>query len=518
MRFLPLFILLAPIAVAQDPPPKPSGGFDLKVPVEEFFLDNGMKVLMVERRNVPRVYCALYWKVGSVNERPGTTGFSHFFEHMMFKGTKKLGTKDWKKDEEFNAAIEAVNADVRALKLKGLEAMRRGEPMSEDAFKAATNIAKVDEGKWKDLTKKFDEIKTAQQEITVSEHISKLFDSNGGTNSNASTFYDWTRYFVELPANKVELFFWLESETFLGPVWREFYPEREVVKEERRMRTDSTPTGLINQQFSAMFWAAHPYSWPVIGWMSDIDQYSVAEAQKYYDTHYQPSNCTAIFVGDLDKSQIREMSKRYFGRLKNREVQPDPIVTQEPAQVAEQRLDAEADSQPSITIRWHAPSGVHSDTAPLDLMSMILDGRTGRLWRTLVDEKKLALGTNAGYAAFKYGGWIDYSATPRDPKQFAELEAGINEVVAGVQKDGVSERELQKVKNQSLANTVRQLDTNQGVGDMLGWNDVQRDWRETFDYLKRVEAVTPEDVKRVANQYFTAQGRNVLVIRRKEKK
>jgi len=518
MRVLWVLVLLGACASAQESPPAAQDGFSVNLPVEEFFLDNGMKVLVVERPHVPRVFCALYWKVGSVNERPGTTGFSHFFEHMMFKGTKKLGTTDWKKDAEYNDAIEKLMGDVRALKLKGLEAMRRGEPMSDAAAKAATNIAKADETRWAELMKQFEELKEAQQKITVGEHISKLFDSNGGTDSNASTFYDWTRYFVELPASKVELFFWLESETFLGPVWREFYTEREAVKEERRLRTDSTPTGLINQQFSALFWQAHPYSWPVIGWMSDIDQYTVAEAQRYYDTHYQPANCTAIFVGDVDKAQIREMSKRYFGRLKNRDVKPDPIVTQEPAQLAPQRMEAEADAQPSVLTRWHAPSSVHADTAPLDLLMMILDGRTGRMWRSLVDDKKLALNAGASYWAFKYGGMLNLSASPRDPKQFGELEAAIAAVVKDVQDGGVTDRELQKVKNQSLANLVRELDTNQGIADQLGWYDVARDWRDVTGYLKAVEKVNADDVKRVASQYLTPTGRNVLVIRRKEKK
>ncbi|MBI2930543.1 MAG: insulinase family protein [Planctomycetes bacterium] len=514
MRSLCLLVFLAACAGAPAQESR-ENGFGVHLPVEEFFLDNGMKVLVVERHQVPRVYCALYWKVGSVNERPGITGLSHFFEHMMFKGTKKLGTTDWKRDAEFNEQIEAIMAEVRALKLRGLEALRRGKPMSEAAAQSSSTIAKADEPRWADLMKQFEALKEEQKKITIGEHISKLFAANGGTHTNASTYNDWTRYFVELPANKVELFFWLESETFMGPVWREFYPEREVVKEERRMRTDSTPTGLIQQQFNAMFWQAHPYGWPVIGWMSDIDHYTVAEAQRYYDTYYQPQNCTAVFVGDVDPIKIRELARRYFGRLQRRETQPDPIVTQEPAQAAEQRMEAEADARPSISIRWHAPAGVHADAPALDLLAMILDGRTGRLWRTLVDEKGIALQASAGYWALKHGGMLYVSANPRDPKQFAELEAAVEAVVRDVQEKGVTERELQKVKNQSLANLVRELDTNMGVGDQLGLSDVVGDWRDVFEYVKKVEKVTAADVTRVAHAICTPTGRNILIIRRR---
>src|SRR5688572_30911158 len=263
--------LLALLLASQDPP--------FKLPVEELVLDNGMRILVVERHDVPRVHCSLWWRVGSVHERPGVTGLSHFFEHMMFMGTDVIGTTDPARDAELNAKIEAVMSKIREIKLARLEDARRGVKRDDEAAYAA-------------LRKEYEALIEEQKKISVPEALSKIFQANGGTGLNATTSYDRTNYFVELPANKVELFCWLESDRFLKPVFRSFYPEREVVKEERRMRTDSTPTGLVNEAYMSMFWQAHPYGWPVIGWMSDIDQYTLSDAEAYYRTHYSPENCT----------------------------------------------------------------------------------------------------------------------------------------------------------------------------------------------------------------------------------
>ncbi len=481
-------------------------GVQINLPVQEIVLPNGMRVLVVEKAGAPRVHCSLYWRVGSVNERPGITGLSHFFEHMMFKGTAKIGTLNPARDAYLNQAIEQTMGEIRTIKLQRLEAQRRGERLPPEA-----------DQKMKDLWTKYEGLVKEQQTVSIGEHLSKIYQANGGTGLNATTSYDRTNYFVELPSNKVELFFWLESDRFLRPVFREFYAEREVVKEERRMRTDSTPTGLINEAFSAMFWEAHPYKWPVIGWMSDIDQYTLSDAEAYFQKHYSPQNCTAIFVGDCKAKDIFAMSKKYFGRLKRFAKDPDPIVTQEPDQPAARRMTAEAPSQPSLQVRWHAPAGVHADAPGLDLLAMILDGRTGRLYKALVEDQKLALNVNCGYWSLKYGGSFYMSFTPRDESKVALLESMIDVILEDIKSGGVTDRELQKVKNQSIAGTVRELQSLEGISGTLGYYEVVGTWRDLSAYLKRLEQVTPADLKRLANLYLKSTGRNVLVIKRKQK-
>ena len=488
--------LLALLLASQDPP--------FKLPVEELVLDNGMRILLVERHDVPRVHCSLWWRVGSVHERPGVTGLSHFFEHMMFMGTDVIGTTDPARDAELNAKIEAVMTKIRAIKLRRLEAGRRG--------------AEADVQDEAALRKEYEALVAAQKEIIVPEHLSKIFQANGGTGLNATTSYDRTNYFVELPANKVELFCWLESDRFLKPVFRSFYPEREVVKEERRMRTDSTPTGLVNEAYMAMFWQAHPYGWPVIGWMSDIDQYTLSDAQDYYKTHYSPENCTALFVGDVDPKAVKDLARRYFGRLRRFPGERPAVVTQEPEQTAERRMAAEVDAQDEINIRWHAPSGVHKDSPTIDLLMNVFGGRSGRLYKPLVEEKKLALETEAWYWSLRYGGAIHLGASPREGVDAAEVEKAIDAIVEDVRTKGVSDRELRKAKNQQMADLVRTLKTNAGIAQQLGYFETIGTYHDFFAYMKGFEAATPADLKAAAETYLKPVGKNTLVLKRKAKK
>ena len=496
MTVLAIWALLL---VPQDPP--------FKLPVEELVLDNGMRVLVVERHDVPRVHCSLWWRVGSVHERPGVTGLSHFFEHMMFMGTDVIGTTDPAKDAELNARIEAVMSKIREIKLARLEKSRRGaapDPKDEEAYAG--------------LRKQYEALVEEQKKISVPEALSKIFQAAGGTGLNATTSYDRTNYFVELPANKVELFCWLESDRFLKPVFRSFYPEREVVKEERRMRTDSTPTGLVNEAYLAMFWQAHPYRWPVIGWMSDIDQYTLTDAQDYYKTHYSPENCTLMFVGDVDTKAVQALAKRYFGRLPRFPHGRPAIVTQESEQVAERRLHAEVDAQDEINVRWHGPSGVHKDSPTLDLLMNVFGGRSGRLYKPLVEEKKLALETEAWYWSLRYGGAIHLGATPREGVDAAEVEKALGAIVEEVRAKGVTERELKKAKNQQMADLVRTLKTNAGIAQQLGYFETIGTYQDFFAYMKGFEAATPADLKAAAEAYLKPAGRNVLVLKRRAKK
>ncbi len=501
--------LLAAGGFAQDG--RERARIDLKV--DERVLDNGMRVLTVVNPGAPRVFCALYWRVGSVNERPGITGLSHFFEHMMFKGTETIGTKNPKRDAEINAEIERLMTENRDYKLRRLEAERRGASMPPLELAAMQRIQK-----------RYDELVKEQKEITISEHLWKTLMANGGTGLNASTATDRTEYHVELPSNKVELFFWLESDRFMRPVFREFYPEREVVKEERRLRTDSTPTGLIGEAFNAMFWESHPYRWPVVGWMSDIDQYRLSDAEAYFQEHYSPQNCTAIFVGDVKPERIRRLAETYFGRMKRFPKDPDPIVTVEVEQPAEKRMIAEADTQPSIQIRWHAPAGVHADAAGLDLLCQVLDGRTGRLYKRLVTEKKLALNVGAGYGGRKYGGSISINASPRlrpgedAAKRIAEVEAEIDLVIEAVRKEGVTQAELDKVKNRATADLVRGLESNSGIAGQLGYFEVIGTYQDFFAGVRAVEAATTDQLTELARKYFSKTGKNVLVVKRREAK
>ena len=260
-----------------------------KVPVIERTLSNGMKLLLVERHDDASVAGGWVAHVGSSNERPGITGIAHLFEHMMFKGTPTLGTTNNQRDHEIILEQEKFRDQMRAEEVKMRQAMRRGE---------IDDIAKLENKteRYRELEKKFNALVAEQRQMLVKNEFFKIYTSNGGSGMNAYTSDDMTAYFVNVPSNKLELWMWMESERLLRPVFREFYSERDVVFEERRMRTESTPLGKFNETFNSVFWESHPYSWPTVGWPSDISAISKAQADEFYATFYAPQNITLILT------------------------------------------------------------------------------------------------------------------------------------------------------------------------------------------------------------------------------
>src|SRR6266568_3243517 len=294
--FASLVYLLALPAVAQ------------KVPVVDKELANGMHLLMVERHDEPSIAGGWVAHVGSSNEKPGMTGIAHLFEHMMFKGTPTLGTKNYKKDLEIIAAQEHVRDEIREEERKMRAAYRKGE--TDDLMKPENKTPR-----YRQLEEQFNTLIAQQRQILVKNEFDKIYSAAGGSGMNAFTSEDMTAYFVNVPANKLELWMWMESERILHPVFREFYAERDVVFEERRMRTDSTPLGKFEEQANAMFWEALPYNWPTVGWPSDIPAISKAQADEFYGIYYSPQNITLILIGDFKPSNAVALAMTYFERI-----------------------------------------------------------------------------------------------------------------------------------------------------------------------------------------------------------
>ncbi len=481
-----------------------SAAFAQEIAVEEFTLDNGMKFLIVPRHETPRVFCAIMFRVGAVNERPGITGISHILEHMMFKGTHTLGTSDAKADAAANDAIEQVWVDIRKDRAAVSDVERKGVPVPDDL---AQHLA--------GLMAKYEPLSKDQKAIIVKDDLWERYMRNGGTNLNASTGEDSTQYFVEVPSNKVELYFWQESDRMHDAVWREFYSEREVVKEERRLSVESTPTGCIDEAFESMFWQAMPYTWPVVGWMSDLDAITPADLEAHYRTFYAPNNAVGVFVGDVDAKRVRELADEYFAPLARGPKPPPPVVTKEPPQVGERRMVAEAESQPSIEVAWHTVAARHADEPALSLLKGILDGKTGRLYKRLVLEKKLAIDAGASSDLRRWAGEFGITVKPKEDADLAEAEREALAVVDEGASTPPTLDELQKVKNQLLAQVVQRMRSNQGLAFIIGRSELNGSWRDVKGQLDAVEKVTVYDVVDVAKKYLTAQGRNVLWVKRK---
>ena len=479
-----------------------------EVPVIEHELENGMKVLMMPRPGDPNIAAGWIARVGSVYERPGITGVAHLFEHMMFKGTRTIGTEDITEDLAIIEDLDAIKTELAVEEAQLLVAHRLGQIDDPGDPDARTP-------RHRELLAQFDDLLARQQEIVVKEDFSRIYTEQGASGMNAGTGNDFTVYFINVPANKLELWFWMESDRLLNPVFREFYSERDVVHEERRLRTDSTPTGKFQEQFDAMFWGSSPYSWPVVGWPSDLEGMTREEALAFFDVYYAPNNVAAALVGDFDPEYAAALAERYFGRIPQGTRSPLEPRTREMPQLAEKRMAAYADTNPQVVIRYHSVPDGHVDEPALVVLGQLLNGRTGRLYRALVEDQEVATNASGGQSGYKFEGMFEIRGTARQGRTPEEVEQSIYAELERLQTEPVGGRELQKVKNQNAASTFRDLQGNFQLMIQLLFRENNRGWETINTDPALYGAVTSEDIQRVANTYFTEENRAVAVYYRR---
>lgn len=471
---------------------------DLEERVVEHTLPNGMKLLLMRRPQSPTVALNMYVKVGAVDEPVNKTGIAHMLEHMLFKGTKVLGTKNYQAEEPLMKRLDELYQQYDAERDKG---------ESADTTKLA------------ELKAQIEQTTSAQKEHILSNELDEVYSREGAEGMNAGTSIDYTTYFLSLPTNKLELWMMLESERMRNPVLREFYTERDVVMEERRMRYEVQPDGMLQEQFQAAAFIAHPYQRPVIGWDSDINRLKRPEAEEYFRTYYAPNNTVCAIVGDIDPPKVIEMMTSYFGDIPKQDI-PERVSTREPAQKGERRVAVEFDAEPELLIGYHKPTLPHFDDFVFDMISGILSsGRTSRLYKKLVEEQQLAvdIGTYNGWPGARYDNLFLVYATPRHPNTPAQVEEAIYKELERLMTEPVTEKELQKVRNQMQAGFVRSLDSNEGMAENLAeFELLAGTWKYLLNQLKAIESITAEDVQRVAKQYFTTTNRTVGTLVRKQ--
>jgi predicted Zn-dependent peptidase len=480
-----------------------------KVPVQEVVLENGMRILLVPRKGDPNVAAGWIARVGSVNERPGITGLSHLFEHMMFKGTHAVGTKNIDENLRLIKEMDAVRAELRKEEQSLIRKARLGEikDAKDPQYRSARH---------KELLAKFNELIKREKDLMVKDEFDRIYTTAGGSGMNAGTSYDFTVYFINVPANKLELWFWMESDRLRNPVFREFYSERDVVHEERRLRTDSTPTGKFNELYDSMFWQSSPYGWPVVGWPSDLEGITREEALEYFAVNYAPNNLTACLVGDVDPDRAIALARQYFGRLPRGPREPEPVRTSEMPQLAEKRMVAYAETNPQARVRYHTVAEGHADAFALDILGSVLSGRTGRLYKTLVLQQGIANSASAFQNSLKYEGVFEMNGVAKPGKTPEEVEQALYKEIEKLQKELVDPKELQKVKNQYAANTFRGIQSNFGLMVQLLLRDNLRGWETINTDPAKHQAVTPEDIRRVANTYFKPENRTVAIYHTKK--
>ena len=485
--FLAVILVFSTFAATQD-----LASFEKRITVKK--LDNGLTVVILERPEAPVFSFFTHVDAGSTQDPLGATGLAHMMEHMAFKGTDRIGTKDYA-------------AETRALE------------KVEKAYTAYNNLRHQrvgrDEQKVKELEKAWQDAIQEAQEFVVPNEFAEVIEKNGGEGMNAFTSDDETGYNYSMPSNRIELWAYLESERFLHPVMREFYKERNVVIEERHLRTDSRPIGRLLEQFTSAAFAAHPYHRPTGGWYSDLNTFSATEALQFFDDYYVPSNMVVGLVGDIKAAQAIPLIEKYFGRLPAKP-KPEEITTAEPPQNAERQVVLKDPSQPIFLEGYHCPDYRDPDDAVYDAIADVMSsGRTSRLYRSLVRDKKIAsfAGGFSGLPGDKYPHLFAFFGVPLPGHTTQEIKDALHSEIELLKTQDISDDELKMVKTRAKANLLRGLSNNEGLAQELA-TIVARygDWRELFGEVDRIDKVSKADIRRVANKTFVETNRTVGII------
>ena len=490
--FVRLFASLLLIAVTTPLFAQDLASYEKRVTVKT--LPNGLTVLIWQRPEAPVFSFFTMVDAGSAQDPRNETGLAHMMEHMAFKGTPDIGTTNYAAEKVALQKVEQTYAAYESERVK-----RTGQdPQKLAQLKKA----------WEDARKDADQ-------YVIKNQFGKILESHGGVGVNAFTNYDETAYMYSLPSNQIQLWAALESDRMAHPVMREFYKERSVVMEERRMRTDSQPTGRLVEQFLGTAFMANPYHRPTIGYASDLNSFSATDAAEFFQRYYVPSNMVIALVGDLDPAKVMPIVERYFDQLP---AQPKPVEshTIEPAQNSVRQVTLQDPSQPFYLEGYHRPSYLDPDDAVYDAISDILsNGRTSRLYRSLVRDQQIAAYA-AGFSGFpgsKYAHLFAFYAVPIPGHSTDELQKAFHEQIEKLKTQDVTDDELQMFKTRTKADLIRGLASNEGLAQQLAFYQTRYgDWRELFRYLDRVDKVTKADIRRVSNQVFQDTNRTVGVI------
>lgn len=485
-------MLFAPVAFArQTPPPSESIQPYLNRVINdltEFRLDNGMKFLVLERHQAPVVSFVTYADVGGVDEPAGKTGVAHFLEHLAFKGTKRIGTRDYAAEKPLLERLDKLSAEIQKLRA------------ADNRLEAAL------------LSAEFERTEAEALSYVKQNELGQIVERAGGVGLNANTSTEATRYFYSFPSNKLELWMSLESERFLEPVFREFYKEKDVILEERRLRVENSPIGQMIEKFLDTAYQVHPYRRPVIGYDQDIRNLTRLDVQQFFDTHYVPNKLTFAIVGDVSAPQVKQLAEVYFGRFPDSSPASEQIPA-EPGQKQQRLVEVQLPSQPWYLEGYHRPPITNPDHAVYDIIGRLLsDGRTSRLYKSLVEKQQLALAAQgfSGFPGDKYANLIMFYALTAPGHTVDTVGAALRREVERLTREPVSDIELRRVKTQARADLLRSLKSNLGMGQLLLEYEVKTgSWRNVFRELEAITQVTPADVQRVAKQTFTSENRTV---------
>jgi predicted Zn-dependent peptidase len=485
--FLVLMLATLAFAAAQVSPSQDLKSFEQRITTK--VLPNGLTLVICERPEAPVFSYSTFVDAGDVNDPSGESGLAHMFEHLAFKGTSEIGTTNYAAEKVALAKVEAANDAYEAEYLKSV---------GRDPEKLAA------------LKKAFKEAEAEAHKFVVPNQFTDVAERNGAEGLNAETGLDNTTYFWSMPENRLELWAWLESSRLAYPAPREFYKERDVVIEERRMRTDSNPIGRLVEQFLATAYVAHNYGRSSIGWPSEVGQITATEAMEFHKKYYVGANVVVAVVGDVKASEALPVLEKYFSRIPAGP-KPEDMTTVEPKQFAEKTVVIRESTQPFYLEGYHRPNYRDPDNAVYDAIGDIMsNGRVSRLYRSLVRDRQIAAEAE-GFSPFpgdKYPGLFAFYAVPLPGHTPLEIRDAIHQEIDKLKTTDVSDEELAMYKTRTRADLLRGLADNQGLANTLSQYQTRYgDWRELFRQLDRVDKVSKADIRRVANQVFVDSNR-----------
>ncbi|MCM2271615.1 MAG: insulinase family protein [candidate division Zixibacteria bacterium] len=486
-RIMLCAILLSGSSIAAQ-----TGEFQLDV--KKQVLANGMRILVLENHSAPVFSTIIRFNTGSVDEQPGITGTSHLLEHMLFKGTKILGTSNYEAEVPLMRSIDSLAALHRA-----------------EQIKLSNPLNPRDSTRLNELKKQIADVQARQKQYVIKDELWGAYLENGGTGLNASTSNDGTQYYVSLPKSCLELWMFLEADRLENLVLREFYSERDVVMEERRLRTENSPFGKLDEALSAaMFWASG-YHWPVVGWMSDLMTVSREQVEAYFRSHYSPANATAVVVGDVNADEVFALAERYFAKIPSLPA-PPPVVSRDAEQSGERRVEVEMDANPIAFIAYNMPAIGHPDCVALEAAASILSsGRTSRFHKA-IREKKLG-SAQASASASRLPSAFTVTLTPFGNTTIPQLEEAVYAEIERLATEPVTQWELEKMRNQVDASLIRSLESNNGLAFRIANSEsVTGNWRYFLDSREALKKVTADDIMRVAKRYLVKRNRTVAFI------
>ena len=457
-------------------------------------LPNGLTLIVCERPEAPVFSYFTFVDAGDANDPGGQSGLAHMFEHLAFKGTKDIGTTDYAAEK---VALDKVEQAYAAYDAEYRKRVGR------------------DEAKLKQLHEAFAQAQAEAQKYVIPNQFTQIAEANGATGLNAQTSLDDTQYFWSMPINRLQLWAYMESDRIANPVPREFYKEREVVMEERRMRVDSSPIGRMVEQFLATAYVAHPYHRPNVGWESELSQITATEAFAFHQKYYVPANIVIAVVGDVKADEAMPVLEKYFGAIPAGP-KPEEMTTVEPTQTSEKSIILKEPTQPLYLEGYHKPDYRDPDDAVYDAIQDIFsNGRTSRLYRSLVRDQQISAQAEgfSGFPGDKYPGLFAFFAVPNPDHTPQEMRDAIHKEIDKLKTTDVTDDELAMFKTRARADILRGLGDNQGLAEQLASAQMRYgDWREVFNQLKRIDAVTKADIRRVANKTFTDGNRTYAMV------